>query len=212
MMFRDRAEAGQRLAAALQRFAADHPLILGLPRGGVVVGAEVAQALRCDWDVLLVKKLRAPGDPELALGAICEQGRAFINEEVRGLIPAPQEYMDHEIQERLAEIAEQRRVYREVKTYISPTNRVAILIDDGLATGATMIAAVQATALLKPRRLIVAVPVGPPDTLGKPEGMPQVDEVVCLDTPSWFQGVGQFYEDFRQVSDEEVVRILESAH
>ena len=196
-MFRDRAEAGQRLAAVLQRFAADHPLILGLPRGGVVVGAEVARALQCDLDVLLVKKLRAPGDPELALGAICEQGKAFINEEVRGLTAATKEYLDREIQERLAEIAEQRRVYRKVKPYISPTDRVAILIDDGLATGATMIAAAQATALLQPQQLIVAVPVSPPDTLGKLEGMPQVSEVVCLGTPVWFQGVGQFYEDFQ---------------
>ena len=210
MMFRDRAEAGQRLAAALRRFATDHPLILGLPRGGVVVGAEVARVLQCDWDVLLVKKLRAPGDPELALGAICEQGGAFINEEVGKLIAATREYLDREIQERLAEIAEQRRVYRKVKTYISPADRIAILIDDGLATGATMIAAVQATALLRPRQLIVAIPVGPPDTVDKLEGMPQVNEVVCLDTPAWFQGVGQFYEDFRQVSDDEVVRILES--
>jgi predicted phosphoribosyltransferase len=163
--------------------------------------------LQCDWDVLLVKKLRAPGDPELALGAICEQGRAFINEEVGKLIAATQEYLDREIQERLAEIAEQRRVYRKVKTYISPADRIAILIDDGLATGATMIAAVQATALLRPRQLIVAIPVGPPDTVDKLEGMPQVNEVVCLDTPAWFQGVGQFYEDFRQVSDDEVVRM-----
>jgi len=211
MMFRDRAEAGQRLAVALQRFAADHPLILGLPKGGVVVSAEVARALQCDLDILLVKKLRAPGDPELALGAICEEGKAFINEELRELTTATHEYLDREVRERLTEIAEQRRVYRKVKPHISPTDRVAILVDDGLATGATMIAAVQATVLSQPRKLIVAVPVSPPDTLGKLEGMPQVNEVVCLDNPSWFQGVGQFYEDFRQVSDDEVVRILESA-
>ena len=211
MKFQDRAEAGQRLAAALQRFAADHPLILGLPRGGVVVGAEIARILQCNWDVLLVKKLRAPGNPELALGAICEDGKAFVNEEVRELAVATREYLDDEIRARLAEIAEQRRVYRKVKNYISPTDRVAILVDDGLATGATMIAAVQATALLRPRQLIVAVPVSPPDTKAKLETMPQVSEVVCLDTPSWFQGVGQFYEDFRQVSDEEVVCILESS-
>ena len=211
MKFQDRAEAGQRLAAALQRFAADHPLILGLPRGGVVVGAEIARILQCNWDVLLVKKLRAPGNPELALGAICEDGKAFVNEEVRELAVATREYLDDEIRARLAEIAEQRRVYRKVKNYISPTDRVAILVDDGLATGATMIAAVQATALSRPRQLIVAVPVSPPDTEAKLETMPQVSEVVCLDTPSWFQGVGQFYEDFSQVSDEEVVRILESS-
>ena len=176
-----------------------------------MVGAEVARALQCDLDVLLVKKLRAQGDHELALGAICEDGKAFINEEVRGLAAATHEYLDDEIKARLAEIAEQRRAYRGVKNYISPTDRVAILVDDGLATGATMIAAVQATALLQPRQLIVAVPVSPPDTLGKLEGMPQVNEVVCLDSPAWFHGVGQFYEDFRQVSDEEVVRILESS-
>ncbi len=209
-MFRDRAEAGRRLAAALQRFAMDRPLVLGLPRGGVVVGAEIAQMLQCDCDVLLVKKLRAPDDPELAVGAICEDGKAFFSEDVCKVTGATQEYLDNEIEARLAEIAEQRRMYRKIKAYISPTDRVAILVDDGLATGATMIAAVQATALSRPRKLIVAVPVSPPDTLDKLKGMPQVNEVVCLDTPDWFQGVGQFYEDFQQVSDEEVVRILKS--
>jgi predicted phosphoribosyltransferase len=211
MMFRDRAEAGQRLATALRRFASDNSLILSLPRGGVVVGVEVARALQCDLDVLLVKKLRAPGDPELALGAICEEGKSFINRGVCKVTGATQEYLDGEIQARLAEITEQRGAYREVKAYISPTGRIAILVDDGLATGATMIAAVQATALSQPRKLIVAVPVSPPDTLSKLKAMPQVYEVVCLDTPSWFHGVGQFYEDFRQVSDEEVVQILKSA-
>lgn len=207
-MFRDRTDAGQRLAQALERFRSDRPLVLGLPRGGVFVGAEIACALDCDLDVLLVKKLRAPDNPELALGAICEEGRAYLNEELLHITGTGRHYLDNEMKERLAEMADQRRIYRDAKPRVPAKDRTVILVDDGIATGATMIAAVQAISLSRPSKIIVAVPVGPPDTLEHVRRLPQVEETVCLKTPLWFGGVGQFYDDFTQVEDEEVVDIL----
>jgi putative phosphoribosyl transferase len=204
-MYRDRPEAGQELAAALKQFRLDRPLVLGLPRGGVVVAAEVARELAGDLDVLLVKKLCAPDNPELAIGALSEDGKPFLNRELVTLTGSDRRYVDREIAERRQEIDEQRQRYRAVKPRISPAGRTVILVDDGLATGATMIAAVQATRLAKPKKLIVAVPVGSPEAV---ETLARKHEVVCLETPSWFSGVGQFYEDFSQVSDDEVLRVL----
>ena len=201
-MFKNRQDAGRQLARALERYRAARPLVLGLPRGGVIVAAEIARALGGDLDVLLVKKLRAPGNPELALGAVSEDGHVYINRE---LTDPDDPYLQNEIQERRAEMAQQQRRYRAVKPRLSPTGRTAILVDDGLATGATMIAAVQATALAQPAQLVVAVPVSPPDALGKLE---TAHAVVCLETPWDFRGVGQFYEDFTQVEDEIVIQLL----
>jgi len=142
-MFADRTDAGQRLAEAVRKFEAAHPLVLALPRGGVVVGAEVARALRCDFDVLLVKKLRALGNPELALGAVCEAGHCYVNPQVQQITGVDQAYLERETAARLAEIAEQRKLYRVIKPKIPTAGRVVLLVDDGLATGATMIAAIQ---------------------------------------------------------------------
>ena len=207
-MFKDRQDAGRRLSLALEKFRAPRPVILGLPRGGVVVGAEVARALDGDLDVVLVKKLRAPGNPELALGAVSEDGRAYWNREVTGLIGVAETYLQEEVAERRAELASQQQRYRAVRPRIPLTGRTVILVDDGLATGATMIAAVQATALAQPARLIVAVPVSPPEVARRIGEMEQVTEFICLDTPWGFQGVGQFYYDFTQVEDETVIEIL----
>jgi len=214
-MFKDRMDAGHKLANALQRFKSAHPLILALPRGGVVVGAEIARRLACPLDVMLVKKLRAPDNPELALGALDEEGRACINNEMVRMTGADESYLESEIEERGHEIAQQRQRYRTVKPRIPPTGRTTILVDDGLATGATMLAAVQAVALAPleaglagPKQLVVAVPVSPPEALRVIEATNEVDEVICLELPEWFSGVGQFYRDFTQVSDEEVMEIL----
>ena len=209
-MFSDRSEAGRQLAALLQpRLGALRPLVLALPRGGVLIGAEIARELDCDLDVLLVKKLRAPGSPELALGAVCEDGNVFVNREVVNATDADEQYIESEIKERQAEIRLQAKLYRKVKAKVPVSGRVVILTDDGLATGATMIASVETTALSRPDRLVVAVPVGAPEALRTIQELKTVDEVVWVLSPAWFEGVGQFYRDFRQIEDTEVIKLLE---
>jgi predicted phosphoribosyltransferase len=208
-MFKDRAEAGRALAHVLKKYDAENPLVLGLPRGGVVVGAEIARARDWDFDVMLVKKLRAPDNPELALGAVGEDGHTYVNHEIKRMTGAEDDYLDAEVRERMAELSEQRERYRISKAKIPPTNRAVILVDDGLATGATMIAAVQTTALENPRQIVIAVPVGSPEAVAALEDMEEVSEVICLEMPPFFRGVAQAYADFTQVSDEEVVEILE---
>jgi putative phosphoribosyl transferase len=208
-MFSNRADAGRQLAGALEKFRAVHPLALALPRGGVVVGAQIARALDSDLDVVLVKKLRAPGSPELALGAAGEDGTVFLNREIVDITNTNEAYVEDEIKERQMEITQQSQLYRSSKPKIPIAGRTVILTDDGLATGATMIAAVQTTALARPVRLVVAVPVGAPEALRMIKAMKQVDETVCLLTPTWFEGVGQFYHDFQQIEDDEVIKMLE---
>ena len=202
-MFQNRQDAGRQLGAALAQRRLKRPVVLGLPRGGVVVAAEVARALGGDLDVVLVKKLRAPGNPELAVGAVAEDGRYVLNQ-----IPVAEEYLAAERAARLAEMEQQRQRYRAVKPRLPVTGRNVVLVDDGLATGATMSAAVQTTALLRPARLLVAAPVGPLETVEQFQELDAVADVVCLMTPVEFEGVGQFYLDFRQVSDDEVVALL----
>jgi putative phosphoribosyl transferase len=209
-MFADRTDAGQQLARALAKRRTKQLLVLGLPRGGVIVAAAVANALGGDLDVMLVKKLRAPGNPELAIGAVSEDGRVILNDEVARLTGANQEYVVAEGQTRFNEMAEQRSLYRSVKSPLPVAGRVVMLVDDGLATGSTMAAAVQAVMMREPQELIVAVPVGPPPVVEAIRGMAGVSAVVCLVITEKFHGVGQFYHDFRQTSDAEVVAILEN--
>ena len=207
-MFADRTDAGRRLAKALQSYGTRKPLVLGLPRGGVVVAAEVARAIGGEMDVMFVKKLGAPSNPELAIGAIGEDGKRFLNEDLARMTGADDDYIAALVSKRLAEIREQARQYRAVREKVFPVGRVCILVDDGLATGATMIAAIQATAAAQPTMIIVAVPGGPDDTLEKIKAMPEVTDVICLETPTWFSGVSQLYDDFCQVEDDEVVALL----
>ncbi|MDR7518691.1 MAG: phosphoribosyltransferase family protein [Armatimonadota bacterium] len=204
MVFRDRRDAGRQLAAALAHLRDRRPYVLAVPRGGVVIGREVADSLGAPIDVIVPRKLRAPFNPELAIGAVAEGGAVFVDEEIAHGVP--QAYLDQEIQAQRAEIARRIQVYRDGRPLPSMAGYTAIVTDDGIATGATMVAALRAARALEPSHLVVAVPVAPPEGVGRLAR--EADEVVCLATPSLFHAVGQFYEDFRQIEDDEVTGLL----
>lgn len=205
-MFADRADAARRLAAALARFRDDKPLVLGVPRGGVPMARMVADELHGDLDVVLVRKLRAPANPEYAIGAVDESGWSFLTPEAAWVRPSP-EYLEEEKQVQLDVIRERRRAYTALRPAIDPSGRVVIVVDDGLATGSTMMAALHALAAKHPAKLVCAVPVAPPETAEKIRAY--CDEVVCLETPGDFSAVGQFYRSFPQTTDAEVAAALQ---
>ncbi|WP_026868680.1 phosphoribosyltransferase [Inquilinus limosus] len=211
MRFRDRTEAGRRLAEALARYRDARPIVLALPRGGVPVAFEVARALAAPLDVLLVRKIGAPGYPELGIGAVIDgkDPRVVLNDSVmREVAPAPG-YVEAETERQLVEIERRRRLYRGGRPSPSVAGRTVILVDDGIATGGTVTAALQGLAAAQPARLVLAVPVAPPDVL---QTLSQLaDDVVCLSAPHFFGAVGRFYEDFSQTTDEEVIRLLAEA-
>jgi putative phosphoribosyl transferase len=207
-MFADRRQAGIRLAQTLAGYAAEKPVVYALPRGGVPVAAEVALALRAPLDLIFVRKLGTPGQEELALGAIVDGDppvRVLNPDVVRGFAVTPAE-IDAIAQAELEEIARRRAIYGRGHRPIPAAGRTAIVIDDGLATGATARAALQALRRQGAAKVVLAVPVAPRDTLA---GMEQeADAVVCLESPAWFPGVGAFYDDFAQVPDAEVIAEL----
>jgi putative phosphoribosyl transferase len=208
--FPNRAEAGRRLAEKLQRYAGgEDVIVLGLPRGGVPVAYEVAQRLHAPLDVFIVRKLGVPGFEELALGAIASGGVRVLNEDVVRALPNANELVESVTARELAELQRREQTYRDGRPAPELRGRIAILVDDGLATGATMRAAVKALRQLGAAKIIVAVPVGAADTCRELEQ--EVDETVCVMAPEWFQAVGQFYEDFSQTSDDEVRELLTRA-
>ena len=206
MMFRDREDGARKLAAALQEFKSRHPLILAIPRGGVVTGAVLAQELGGDLDVVLSRKLRAPRQPELAIGAISEDGQVHWNRRAVEALGVTDDYLDEEKQHQLSEIARRKRLFRSVRPEAAISGRTVIVTDDGIATGSTMMAALQTVRPQRPKELIVAVPVAPFDRLAAFEE--RCDKVVCLHSPADFLAVGQFYEKFPTVEDEDVVELL----
>jgi len=209
-LFRSRFEAGRILAEQLRPLVADrNPLILALPRGGVPVGFEVAQALNADLDVFLVRKLGVPGHEELAMGAVASGGIRVLNEGIIADLGISDIAIDHAIQRELREIARRETLYRDGRPALDPANRNVVLVDDGLATGASMLAAVQALRPRRPARLVVAVPVAAPEACRQFREI--VDAVVCAATPEPFLAVGVWYKDFAQTSDAEVRELLERA-
>src|ERR1051325_6549007 len=201
--FPNRAEAGRLLAVKLSKYSGrDDVIVLGLPRGGVPVAYEVAQALRVPLDVFIVRKLGVPGFEELAAGAIASGGVRVLNPDVLNALPNAEEIVDAVTQREIAELERREQEYRDNRPAPELREKTVILIDDGLATGATMRAAVKALRQRGAAEIVVAVPVGPPDTCREFEDV--ADEVVCASAPESFQAVGQYYEDFSQTSDDEV--------
>jgi putative phosphoribosyl transferase len=209
-IFSNRAEAGRLLAEKLDKYAGrDDVIVLGLPRGGVPVAYEVARRLGVPLDVFIVRKLGVPGFEELALGAIASGGVRVLNEDVVRALPNANELIESVTTRELAELARREQIYRDGRPAPDIGGRTVILVDDGLATGATMRAAVAALRQLGAAKIVVAVPVGAADTCREIEQ--EVDETVCAMAPEWFQAVGQFYEDFSQTSDDEVRELLARA-
>ncbi len=211
MTFKDRADAGRRLAARLMHLRDKNPVVLALPRGGVPVGFEIARALGAPLDLVLVCKIGVPWQPELAIGAISDgpSPESYIDREMAAVLSVPEEYIRSETARQLAEIERRRRQFSRGRPPLDVAGHTAVVVDDGIATGATMRVALQAVRRRGPQRLVLAVPVAAADTLaalGK-----EVDEVVCLDTPGGLGAIGFYYEDFHQLSDAEVGDLLDRA-
>ena len=208
--FTDRAEAGRLLAETLRAYAGrDDVIVLGLPRGGVPVAHEVARALGAPLDVFIVRKLGVPGFEELAAGAIASGGVRVVNEDVVRALPNADAIIESVTTREKAELERREQSYRDGRAPPNLRNQIVILVDDGLATGATMRAAVKALRQSGAAKIVVAVPVGPPETCREIQA--EADEVVCAIAPEFFRAVGQYYQDFSQTTDEEVRELLASA-
>jgi predicted phosphoribosyltransferase len=205
-MFHDREDAAIQLAARLRGRDLRNPLVLAIPRGGMVTGAVLARELGADLDIVLARKLRAPGQPELAIGAVSEMGQTYLNHHAQRFPGLENEYMAAERQYQLAEINRRRQLFRAIRPQAPVAGRSVIVTDDGIATGATMIAALKVLRTQKPYEVIVAVPVASPDRLAQVSQW--CDDVVCLLCSEEFWAVGQFYENFRQTTDDEVAGLL----
>ena len=208
MPFEDRSEAGRKLAAKLTKYKDQRPVVLALPRGGVPVAAEVARVLDAPLDLVLVRKIGVPFRPELAMGAIVDGKSPTIvrNDDVIGAVGVDDQHFKAICDKQLAEIERRRMRYLGDRARAEVSGRTVIVVDDGVATGATMRAALRATRQRGPKRLILAVPVAPPDAIA--ELREEVDEVVCLETHAFFGAIGAYYLDFQQVEDEDVSRLL----
>lgn len=205
MIFADRLTAAAKLSEALADYRDKHPLVLAIPRGAVPMAKLIAERLHGDLDVVLVRKLRAPGNPEFAIGSVDESGWVYLSE-YAPRTGADDNYIQQEVAAQLETIRQRRAQYTPARPPVDPAGRIVIVIDDGLATGSTMIAALHALRNRNPAQLICAVPVAPHETIQKLHG--KADRIVCLSSPSDFYAVGQFYRDFPQISDDEVIACL----
>ena len=210
VMFKNREEAGRRLAAELLQYRDDpRSLVLALPRGGVAVGYELSLALHIPLDVFITRKIGAPGNPEYAIGAVAETGSLYLNQEAVRSFGLSQYELDRLIHIQEKEITRRKELYRQGRSLPQLTGRTLLLVDDGIATGSTFIASVLAIRSLQPRRLVGVIPVGPSSTIR--EVRAHVDELVVLMTPDPFYAVGNFFTDFTQVEDRDVIQYLNLA-
>lgn len=210
MTFKNRQDAGQQLAGKLGKYKGDPDvIIIGLPRGGVVTAAEVAKELKVPLDIVVPRKIGAPGNPEFAIGAIAEDGEGIINQETVDMLGVTKEYIEETIAEEKEEAQRRLKAYRGDRASLDLKGKTAILVDDGIATGSTMRAAVLSAKAKGAKKIVVAVPVTAGDSKAKIEA--EVDEFVCLDVPIFFGAVGAFYEEFSQTEDEEVIDILKTS-
>src|SRR5215210_1633052 len=207
MLFEDREDAGRRLAERLALYAEERPVVFALPRGGVPVGVEVARALEAPLEIVVSRKLGAPGQPEFGIGAVAPGGVRVLNERVVRLLGIEEDYLKWVSAREAAEVERRLRLFRGDRPYPDLEGRTAILVDDGLATGVTARAALLFLRRLDPRRLVLAVPVCAPQTAELLR--PQADDLICLLAPDNLEAVGLWYRNFEQTSDEEVVRLLE---
>jgi predicted phosphoribosyltransferase len=203
MRFRNRDEAARQLAARLIAYKGQNPLVLGVPRGAVPMARMIADALRGELDVVLVRKLRAPGQPELAIGAVDEAGTVLKG---RYFEVADEEYLRDEVHTQLEVIRGRREMYTRAQKAIDPAGRIVVIVDDGIATGSSMLAAIRSVRARKPQKLVVAIGVAPAQSLAAIQA--EADELVCLYAPMDFYAVGQFFEDFSEVTDDMVVTAL----
>jgi putative phosphoribosyl transferase len=208
MIYENRCDAGKRLARELAGYKSQEPLILALPRGGVPVGAEIAQALDAPLDLILVRKLGVPMQPELAMGAVVDGAEPHVvrNEDIIALLAIPEEEFERICARELAEIERRRKLYLANRPRAELRDRVVIVVDDGIATGATVRAALEAIRGKSPRKLVLAVPVAPTSSLEELEGA--ADDIVCLQRHEPFYAIGLYYTNFHQVTDKEVIAIL----
>jgi predicted phosphoribosyltransferase len=204
--FADREEAGRLLADELSEYRGQNAVVLGIPRGGIIVAREIARELDADLDIVLAHKLRTPGHEELAMGSVAEDGKLFLNQEVVGKLGVGEAYIQQEKSRQLAEIRRRTELFRRARPKIPLKRRIVIVTDDGVATGATTQAALWAVRLEQPKKLIAAMPVGPEGTIKRLAE--DADEMLCLRAPPLFAAVGQFYRQFYPVEDEDVLEIL----
>lgn len=207
-VFADRTDAASQLADALSKYQGQHPLVLAIPRGAVPMAALIARRLEGELDLVLVRKLHAPGAPEFAIGAVDESGWVYLAPHASA-VGATSAYVQEQKQMQMEELARRRELYTPGRARIDPAGRMVIVVDDGLATGATMVAALHSVRQFRPARLVCAVPVAAEESAQLVAG--HADEVVCLDTPRRFRAVSQFYASFPQLEDEQVVALLREA-
>jgi putative phosphoribosyl transferase len=211
-MFSDRKDAGIQLAAALAHFKSESCVVLALPRGGVAVAYEVARALNAPLDIIVARKLGAPGQHELGLGAIVDgdHPESVLNEDIIQELDVSPEYIEGEIESELKETRRRETTYRNGRPRVDLSGRTVIVIDDGIATGGSIRAALRGVRRMAPKKVVLAVPIAPAETVAALRS--EADEIVCLQTPEHFVAIGEFYDDFSQTGDGEVIELLEKAH